>query len=150
MDQDGPREKRKSNPRKGQSFLEEIAVPNNAEHKRAALDFVSKTLKESGNEVICTGSSISVRKESGGEIVCITGYVYVKEGFTLNNALVRQGLATTTNPLYKSWQQQAKEKKLGMWRRPRVAGETDCRQGSGFTLATIDSQTGAMRPGLPC
>lgn len=111
-----PEGKAKVKPAKRAIILEEIAVPNNAEHKRAALDFVSKTLKESGNEVICTGSSMSVRKESGSEIVCITGYVYVKEGFTLNNALVRQGLATTTNPLYKSWQQQAKEKKLGMWR----------------------------------
>ena len=79
-------------------------------------DFIRKTLKDSGNEIICTGCRVSVRKESGGEIICITGYVYVKAGFTLNNALVRQGLATTANPLYQSWQQQAKQKKLGMWR----------------------------------
>lgn len=96
--------------------LEDISVPNGAGQKKAALDFISKTLKESSNEVICTGSSVSVRKQSGSEIVCITGYVYVKKGFTLNNALVRQGLATTTNPFYKSWQERAKKQKLGIWR----------------------------------
>ena len=84
--------------------------------KKAALDFINKALKESRNEIICTGSSVSVKKESGGEMICITGYVFVRDGVTLNNALVRQGLATTSNPLYKSWQEKAKRKKLGMWR----------------------------------
>jgi endonuclease YncB( thermonuclease family) len=34
----------------------------------------------------------------------------------LNNALVRQGLATTANPFYKSWEEEARKNKRGMWR----------------------------------
>ena len=97
-------------------ILEDITVPDSVEHQKAALDFLSTAVKESGNEVICSGSKVSVRKDSGNEIVCITGYVFVKDGRTLNNAPVREGLATTANPLYKSWQQKAKQKKLGIWR----------------------------------
>ena len=63
-----------------------------------------------------TGSSVSVKKEDGQEKIYITGCLFVKAGFTLNNALVRNGLATTSNPLYQSWQEQAKRKKLGIWR----------------------------------
>ena len=106
----------KVKPTKRAVILEDIAVPNNADQKKSALEFISKALKESGNEVICTGSSVSVRKELGGEVICITGYVILKNGTTLNNALVRQGLATTTSPIYKVWQEEAKKKKLGIWR----------------------------------
>lgn len=111
-----PEGKAKVRPTKRLVILEDTVAPKAAEHKKAALEFLDKTLKDSGNEVICTGSNVSVRKESGGEIICITACVFVKKGFTLNNTLVRQGLATTTNPFYKSWQEEAKQKKLGMWR----------------------------------
>lgn len=97
-------------------ILEDISVPNDAKQKKAAIDFLEKVIKESGNEIICTGSNVSTKKESGSEIVCVTAYVYLKKGFTLNNALVRQGLGTTSNPFYKSWQEKAKQEKLGIWR----------------------------------
>jgi hypothetical protein len=111
-----PAGKAKVKPARRIVILEETSAPNAAEQKKAALDFLRKTLKESDNEILCTGSNVSVRKKAGGESICVTGYVYVKAGFTLNNALLRQGLATTTNPFYKSWEQQAKQKKLGIWR----------------------------------
>ena len=96
--------------------LEEIAVPGNADDQKAALAFAAKTLRQSKDEVICSGSSVVVGKESGKQTIRIKAYVFVKDGFTLNNALVRQGLATTTNPIYKSWEQEAKQKRLGIWR----------------------------------
>ena len=111
-----PEGKAKVAPTKRAIIFEDISVPDDAGQRKAALDFLSKTIKESGHEVICTGSSVSVKKESNIEIICITGYVYVKQGFTLNNALVRQGLATTVNPFYKALQEEAKQKKLGIWR----------------------------------
>jgi hypothetical protein len=111
-----PKGEAKVEPTKRAIILEDISVPDDAEQKEAALDFISKTLKESGNEVICTGSSVSVDKQFGDEIICITGYVYVKEGFTLNRGLVRLGLATSTNPVFNSCQEQAGQKKLGIWR----------------------------------
>jgi endonuclease YncB( thermonuclease family) len=80
------------------------------------MDFLRKSLKESDHEVICTGSSVSVQNRPGGAVISVTGYVYVKHGFTLNNALVARGLATTSNPFYKSWQEKAKQQKLGIWR----------------------------------
>lgn len=113
-----PEGKAKVKPAKRLVILEDTLGPNNAEQKKAALDFINKIVKESSNEVICTGSSVVTKKS--GEI-CVTGYVFVRKGkdprlFTINNALVLQGLATTTNPFYKSWQQEAKQKKLGIWR----------------------------------
>jgi hypothetical protein len=111
-----PEGKARVEPVKRIIILEDISVPDDAEQKKAALEFINNTVKESSNEIICTGSNVSVKKESGGEIVYITAYVFVKKGFTLNNALVRQGLATTSNPLYKSWQEKAKQQKLGIWR----------------------------------
>ncbi len=111
-----PAGKAKVKPAKRVIILEDISVPDDAQQKKAALDFISKTLKESDNEIICTGSSVSAKKESGSEIIYVTGYVLVRKGFTLNNALVRQGLATTANPFYKTWQEEAKQKKLGIWR----------------------------------
>jgi endonuclease YncB( thermonuclease family) len=114
-----PDGKSKVKPTQRTIILEDITVPDDAEQKNAALDFINTALKESDNEVICSGSSVSVRKESDSEMICITGYVFMKKGVTLNNALVRQGLATTSNPFYKSWQEQAKQKKLGMWRDPK-------------------------------
>ncbi len=111
-----PQGKAKVQPTTRKIILEETSVPDNAEQKKAALDFIIKTIKESGDELITSGSNIATKKESGREVICITAYVYVKAGFTLNNALVRRGLATTTNPLYFSWQNEAKQKKLGIWR----------------------------------
>ena len=111
-----PEGKAKVKPTKRLVILEETLAPDTAEQKKAASAFLNKTLQESSNEILCTGSAVSVKKDSGNQVLCVTGYVYVKAGFTLNNALVRQGLATTTNPFYKSWEQQAKQKKLGMWR----------------------------------
>jgi hypothetical protein len=94
----------KVKPTKRAIILEDISVPDSAEQRKRALDFVQKTLEESGNEVICSGSSVSVKKQPGGDVICVTGYLSVKKGFTLNAALVRQGLATTTNPSLKPHQ----------------------------------------------
>ena len=52
-----PRE-RQSQTRETISNLEDTLGPNNAEQKKAALDFINKIVKESRNEVICTGSSV--------------------------------------------------------------------------------------------
>jgi hypothetical protein len=96
--------------------LEEIAAPDNADDKKQAMDLLRKAIDESGGEVICSGSGVAVKKLAGGEVICVTGYITVKKGFSLNNMLVRQGLATTTNPFYQPWQEEAKRKGLGMWR----------------------------------
>ena len=96
--------------------LEDTSVPANPQDQKAARDCLAEALKQSNNEVICTGSAVSVRREAGKPVVAVTAYVYVKEGFTLNNRLVRLGLATTTNPFYKAWQDKAKQKRLGLWK----------------------------------
>jgi hypothetical protein len=106
----------KVKPVKRTVVLEELSGPSDAEQRKSAMDFIRRTLKESDHEVICTGSGISVKKGSGGEMISITAYVYVKKGFTLNNAMVSHGWATTSNPFYREWQEAAKRKKLGIWR----------------------------------
>jgi hypothetical protein len=105
----------KVKPAKRTVVLEDLTAAGDAEQRRAAMDFLRKSLKESDHEVICTGSSVSVQNRAGGAVISVTGYVYVKQGFTLNNALVSRGLATTSNPFYKSWQEKAKQQKLGIW-----------------------------------
>jgi hypothetical protein len=96
--------------------LEETAVPNDPNVVNEAVAFLKKAIRNSNHEIICSGSNVSVRKEPEGETICVVGYVFVKNGLTLNNALVCRGLATTTNPFYQSLQHEAKRKKLGMWR----------------------------------
>ncbi len=114
-----PEGKAKVRPTQRTVILEETVAPQAAEQKKAAVESLEKAVKESDGEVLCTGSDVSVKKNAGGEVIAVTGYVFVKKGFTLNNALVRQGLATTTNPIYKAWQDEAKQKKLGMWSDPK-------------------------------
>lgn len=97
-------------------ILEDITAPDDAEQQKEALDFLRKTIEESDHEVICTGSNVVVSGDRCDEAVRITGYVYVKEGFTLNRALVRSGLATSANPVHKAIQEQAKQKRLGIWK----------------------------------
>jgi hypothetical protein len=111
-----PEGKARVQPAKRIVNLEDTIAPPAAQDRKAAVDFILQALKESANEIVCTGSSVTKKKESGNEIVCVTGYVFVKKGFTLNNALVRQGLATTANPFYKSWEEEARKNKRGMWR----------------------------------
>lgn len=111
-----PNGKAKVKPAERVITLEETFVPANAEDQKAALDFITKALEKSKYEVMCTGSSVVTKNESGKKVVCIKACVFVKDWFTLNNTLVRQGLATTTNPFYKPWEQEAKQKKLGIWR----------------------------------
>jgi len=114
-----PNGEAKVQPAKRTIFLEETSVPNNGDAQKAAVDFVKTLIQKSNHEILCTGSNVAVKKEPQGEVICVTAYVYVKKGYTINNALVRQGLATTSNPFYKSWQEEAKQKKLGIWRDPK-------------------------------
>ncbi len=111
-----PDGKAKVQPAKRTVLLEETSVPKDADAQKAAIHYIKTLVQESNNEIVCTGSNVAVRKDPQGEVICVTAYVYVKKGFTINNALVRQGLATTTNPFYKSWQEEAKQKQLGIWR----------------------------------
>lgn len=110
-----PNGKARVKPTERTVFLEDISVPSEPRHQKAALEFLRNMVKESEGEVICSGSKVETKKAKDAERICVTGYVFVKPGGTLNNALVRAGLATTENVLYHDVQAKAKRQRLGIW-----------------------------------